>query len=108
MIRTVFAAACAALVVLGVGMAVAQQDVIKERKGLMKANGDMAKLGAAMMKGEAPFDMDDFKARFVKFGNDAKAADTSVTDLDSFKAALSNIGKTDCGACHELYRAKHS
>ncbi len=108
----------------------AQQDPIAARKALMKANGDQAKIGAAMAKGEAPFDlgrgaedfrdvrgcggedagavpgqlrrpaaipradpkiwenMADFKAKFVKFGEDAKAAGAKVTDLDSFKAAL--------------------
>jgi cytochrome c556 len=50
----------------------------------------------------------DIKARFTKFGNDAKAADASVKDLDSFKAALGDIGKSDCGACHQLYRLKKS
>jgi cytochrome c556 len=50
----------------------------------------------------------DIKARFTKFGNDAKAADASVKDLDSFKAALGDIGKNDCGACHQLYRLKKS
>lgn len=144
MIRTVFAVAA---VVLGVSVAVAQQDVIKDRKAIMKANGDQAKIAAAMVKGEQPFDiaaahkvfatfqdaatkmpalfpdnsktgedtaalpkiwedMADFKARFGKFGDDAKAANASVTDLDSFKAAMGNIGKNDCGGCHQLYRAK--
>jgi cytochrome c556 len=147
MIRTVFAIAT---IVLGVSVAVAQQDAIKERKQLMKGNADQAKIGAAMVKGEEPFDvakaqkifatfedtaakapplfaansvdqptaddpysaspkiwedMDDFKARFTKFGNDAKAA-ASVKDLDSFKAAFGNIGKNDCGGCHEKYRLK--
>ena len=115
----------------------------------MKANGDQAKVGAAMMKGEAPFDldkaraifaafgeaaakepslfpdnsktggetaadpkiwenMDDFKARFAKLGTDAKDAAAKVTDLDSFKAAFGNIGKNDCGGCHEKYRIKKS
>jgi cytochrome c556 len=50
----------------------------------------------------------DIKARFTKFGNDAQAADASVKDLDSFKAALGDIGKNDCGACHQLYRLKKS
>jgi cytochrome c556 len=53
-------------------------------------------------------DMADFKARFQKFGEDAKAAEASVTDLDSFKAAIGNIGKNDCGACHQTYRLKKS
>ena len=146
MIRILFAVAVFAL---GVGVAAAQQDPIAARKALMKANGDQAKIGAAMMKGEAPFDldkaqkifatfqdaaakapslfpdnsktggetaadpkiwedMDDFKARFDKFGADAKDAAAKVTDLDSFKAAFGNIGKNDCGGCHENYRIKKS
>jgi cytochrome c556 len=49
--------------------------------------------------------MDDFKARFVKFGKDAKAAEASVKDLDSFKVAMGGLGK-ECGGCHENYRIK--
>jgi cytochrome c556 len=146
MIRAFLAVAAIAL---GVGVALAQQDPIAARRALMKANGDEAKMGAAMAKGEAPFDlakarkmfatfqdasakaralfpdnsktggdtaakpeiweaMDDFKARLVKLGADAKAAAESVTDLDSFKAAFGNIGKNDCGGCHEKYRVKKS
>jgi cytochrome c556 len=52
-------------------------------------------------------DMADFKAKFVKFGEDAKAADASVKDLDTLKAAFPTIGK-NCGGCHELYRIKKS
>jgi cytochrome c556 len=146
MIRAVFAFA---VIALGLGVAVAQQDPIAARKALMKTNGDEAKIGAAMLKGEAPFElekaqkifaswqdaaakmpalfpdnskvggetaadpkiwenMDDFKARFAKFGVDAKDAAAKVTDLDSFKAAFGNIGKNDCGGCHEKYRVKKS
>ncbi len=146
MFRTVFAvaviAACA-------GVAIAQQDPIAARRALMKANGDQAKVGAAMMKGEAPFDldkaraiftafeeaatkvpslfpdnsktggetaadpkiwenMDDFKARLAKLGADAKDAVAKVADLDGFKAAFGNIGKNECGGCHEKYRTKKS
>jgi len=149
MIRSMFAVVSIAAVALGVSVAVAQQDVIKERKDIMKGNGDQAKIGAAMAKGEQPFDlaaaqkifatyvdaaakmpnlfpdnsktgedtaalpkvwedMADFKARFVKFGDDAKAAQGSVKDLDTFKAAFGDIGKNDCGGCHQLYRAKKS
>ena len=50
--------------------------------------------------------MADFKARFVKFGEDAKAATASIKDVDSLKAAMGNIGKNDCGACHQDYRRK--
>jgi len=152
MIRTVLAIVT---IVLGFSVAIAQEDPIKARKALMKANGDEAKIAGAMAKGEAPFDMAaahkifatfedaaakmpnlypdsskseadspaaddfspkpavwenmaDFKARFAKFGDDAKAADASVKDLDSFKAAIGNIGKNDCGGCHEQYRMKKS
>jgi cytochrome c556 len=146
MIRTVFAIAAIAL---GVGAAVAQQDPIVARKALMKANGDQAKIGVAMIKGESPFDidkvhkifatledaaakmpalfpdnskeggetaadpkiwenLDDLKARFAKLGMDAKDAAAKVTDLDGFKAAFGNIGKNDCGGCHEKYRIKKS
>lgn len=51
--------------------------------------------------------MADFKAKFVKFGADAKAAEASVKDLDSLKAAFGNVGK-NCGGCHETYRIKKS
>jgi cytochrome c556 len=52
-------------------------------------------------------DMADFKARFVKLGTDAKAADTRVKDLDSLKAVFPDFAK-NCGGCHELYRIKKS
>ena len=151
MIRSVFTLASVAAVALGVGVAVAQQDVIKERKDIMKANGDQAKIATAMAKGERPFDlaaakkvfatfadaaekmpklfpasskneagspsadkftptekvwedMADFKARFEKFGENARKAEASVKDLEDFKAAIGNIGKNDCGGCHHDYR----
>jgi len=31
-----------------------------------------------------------------------------VKDLDSFKAAIADIGKNDCGSCHQTYRLKKS
>ena len=155
MIRNVLAVAAAAAVTFAVCAAVAQEDPIKARKALMKANGAQAKIASDMIKGDKPFDMAaahkifatfqdaatkmptlfpdstkseanssdaddfspkpavwenmaDFKARFAKLDSDAKAAEASVKDLDSFKAAMGNIGKNDCGGCHELYRAKKS
>ncbi len=125
---------------------VAQQNPIEQRKALMKDNSKHAKMGAAMVKGEAPFNlatakeifatyvkaaeempdlfppdsktghettaapaiwekMDEFKALFVKFGNDAKAAEGSVTDLDSFKTSFAAMGK-QCGGCHQDFRVK--
>lgn len=145
-LRAVLSAAVVAAVAFGATAVVAQQDPIAARKALMKENGKNAKLGAAMMKGEKPFDlaaakqifvtfeesaqkmpglyppdsktggkttaapkiweeMDEFKARFTKFGADAKKASASVTDLDSFKTAFSAMGK-QCGGCHREFRVK--
>jgi cytochrome c556 len=47
----------------------------------------------------------DFEAKLAKLSADAKAKDTGVKDLDSFKAAMADIGK-DCGGCHNTYRKK--
>ena len=144
MIHTVLAVAA-----LGLGLSVAvAQDPIAARRDIMKKNGDQAKLGAYMVKGEAPFDlakakaiftsyedaaakmpglfpdnsktggettaapaiwtgMDDFKAKFVKFGADAKAAGEKTKDLDSFKTEFQAVAK-NCGGCHETYRIKKS
>jgi cytochrome c556 len=52
-------------------------------------------------------DKADFNTRLAKLAADAKAATGTVTDLDTFKAAMGNIGK-QCGGCHELYRVKKS
>jgi cytochrome c556 len=148
MIRTLLAIAIG----LGVTAAIAQEDPIKARKALMKANGQQAKILGDMAKGDKPFDlaaaqkafatfqdaaakmpglypdnskggdpadefnaspkvwdnMADFKVRFGKLGDDAKAASASVKDVDSLKAAMGNIGKNDCGGCHQEYRLKKS
>lgn len=66
-----------------------------------KTGGDTAALPAIWTG------MDDFKAKFAKFGADAKAAQGSVKDLDSFKASFGAVTK-NCGGCHETYRAKKS
>ena len=47
----------------------------------------------------------DFDAKMAKFGADAKAAGAKVTDLDSMKAAFSDVSK-NCGGCHNDYRVK--
>ena len=66
-----------------------------------KTGGDTAAL-PAIWTNKADFD-----ARFKKFGDDAKAAQGSVKDLDSFKGAFGGLTK-NCGGCHETYRAKKS
>jgi cytochrome c556 len=52
-------------------------------------------------------DLAGFKAGFAKMSTEAKAAQGSVKDLDSFKAAFGGLTK-NCGGCHETYRVKKS
>jgi len=66
-----------------------------------KTGGDTASL-PAIWESKADFD-----AKLVKFSADAKAAEGKVTDLDSFKAQMGEIGKS-CGGCHNNYRKKQS
>lgn len=141
-------ALAAAVVAAAATTVVAQSDPIAARKAVMKATGQQTAIGAKMVKGEEPFDLNkaktifatyqdaaakmpglfpdnsktggettaapkiwesnaDFKARFAKFAEEAKAAEASVKDLDSFKAAFGNVTK-NCGGCHEVYRIKKS
>ena len=143
--RTVLAVAAIAI---GITAVAAQSDPIATRKAVMKENGAQTKAGAAMAKGEAPYDQAkaqaifanyidvaakmptlfpensktgggtealpaiwtnkaDFDAKFAKFGADAKQAQASVKDLDTFKASFTAVTK-NCGGCHETYRAKKS
>ena len=114
MIRAFFAVAAIAL---GVSVALAQQDPIAARRALMKANGDEAKAGAAMAKGEAPFDLAKARKMFSTFEDAAAKApslfpDTSKTggdtaakaeiweNIDDFKARLVKLG-TDSKAALE-------
>src|SRR5947208_2700512 len=74
--------------------AVAAQDPIAARKALMKSTGQQAGSGAAMVKGEAPFDLAKAKAVFVAFQDTAAKApalfpDTSKTGGET--AALPKI-----------------
>jgi cytochrome c556 len=48
--------------VLAAGVAAAAEDPIKERKQLMKENGDAAKLVTTMLKGEKPYDAKEAEA----------------------------------------------
>jgi cytochrome c556 len=49
----------------------------------------------------------DFNAKLAKMAADAKAAEATVTDLDSFKAQYTEVQK-NCGGCHQTYRQKKS
>jgi cytochrome c556 len=47
----------------------------------------------------------DFDARATKLEQDAKAAQTGITDQASLQAAVQRVGQ-NCGGCHETYRRK--
>jgi cytochrome c556 len=49
----------------------------------------------------------DFDAKLAKFSADAKAAEAKVTNLDSFKAQMGEVGK-NCGGCHQTYCKRQS
>jgi Cytochrome C' len=74
MIRAALAIASAAAIGLGAHIAAAQQDPIAARKALMKDNADQAKIGTAMTKGEAPFDLAKVQKIFATFEDTAAKA----------------------------------
>jgi cytochrome c556 len=66
-----------------------------------KTGGDTAAL-PAIWENKADFD-----AKLTKFAADAKAASPKVTDLDTFKAQMTEVRK-NCGGCHQPYRKRAS
>lgn len=49
----------------------------------------------------------DFDARAAKLAQDAKAAQSAITDQASLQAAVQRVGQ-NCGGCHQTYRKKQS
>ncbi|PVE22373.1 cytochrome C prime [Microvirga sp. KLBC 81] len=49
----------------------------------------------------------DFDARATKLEQDAKAAQTAITDQTSLQGAIQRVGQ-NCGGCHETYRKKET
>lgn len=47
----------------------------------------------------------DFNAKLAKFATEAKAAAAATTNLDTFKAQITEVRK-NCGGCHQTYRKK--
>lgn len=109
-----FASALAIVVVAAVGFTattvIAQQNPIEQRKAVMKDNGKHAKMGAAMVKGEAPFDLAAAKEIFAtyvkaaeqmpdlfppdsKTGHETTAAPAIWEKMDEFKALFVKLGK---------------
>jgi cytochrome c556 len=72
---------------VGLGVALADGDPIKQRRELMKANGDATKAVVGMMKG-APFDLAAVKAALKSYAN-AAAKEPSLFP-DSSKTGDSN------------------
>jgi cytochrome c556 len=77
MIRTL---SVIAAIGLAVTIATAEQNPIAARKQLMKDNGDQAKIGAAMAKGEAPFDLAKAHKIFATFEDTAAKASALFQD----------------------------
>jgi cytochrome c556 len=77
MVRVMLAVAGLVLVAT---VAAAQSDPIAARKALMKANGEKAKIGAAIAKGEAPFDAAKVQAIFATFLETAEKAPALFPD----------------------------
>lgn len=106
MIQALFAIVA---VVVGASVVVAQQNPIETRQNLMKGNSAQARIGAAMVKGEAPFDLAKAKTIFqtyqetaAKFGDlfppdsktggETSAAPKIWEDMAGFKKALAEFG----------------
>ncbi|MCZ7658466.1 MAG: cytochrome c [Xanthobacteraceae bacterium] len=104
--RTLLAAAA---VVIGITAVAAQSDPIAQRKEIMKGVGAQTKTGAAMAKGEAPFDQakatqifttyEDAAAKMPnlfpansKSGGETTAAAKIWEDMDGFKKGFTEFG----------------
>lgn len=105
-----FSTALLVAVVSTASTALAEQDPIAERQALMKETGKQTKLGAAMAKGEQPFDLAAAKAIFTNYeqnaakmpqlfppgstkGHDTTAAPKIWQQMDDFKARFATFGE---------------
>jgi cytochrome c556 len=66
-----------------------------------KTGGDTAALPAIWEKKA------DFEAKLAKFAAESKAAEAATTNLDTFKAQITEVRK-NCGGCHRDYRKRTS
>jgi cytochrome c556 len=104
MIRLVLAGVAASVVL---SAAMAQTDVISERKNLMKANGAATRVGSQMAKGEVPFDLAKAREIFATyqtagqrfptlFPEQSKTGDTAAApkiweDMPGFRATAAKL-----------------
>jgi cytochrome c556 len=96
------------LLMLGATAVLAQNDPIASRRALERSNDEKGKIGAAMIKGDLPFDLDRAKTVFATFldvatkapnmfpenskiGSDTTAAPKIWDDADAFKAAYARF-----------------
>ena len=49
----------------------------------------------------------DFETKLAKLASDAKAAAAATTNVDTFKAQITEVRK-DCGGCHQTYRKRQT
>lgn len=113
MIRTVLTVVS---VVVGISAVSAQSDPISTRKSIMKGVGDQTKAGAAMAKGEAPFDLTKAQSIFAtyadaaakmpslfpansKTGGETTAAPKVWEDMNGFNAGFAKMA-ADAKAAH--------
>jgi len=104
MIRSILVGAALAAVA---SAAIAQTDVIAERKGIMRGNGAATRTGTQMIRGEVPFDLAKAKEVFTGiaagmdrfpnlFPENSKTGDTKASpriweDMPGFRAASAKI-----------------
>jgi cytochrome c556 len=96
MIRTLLAVAPITAIAIVVSAAMAQEDPIKARKDLMKANADQGKIGVAIVKGEKPFDLaavqkifatfEDAAAKMPALFPDSSKSEDKSPEADDFSA----------------------
>jgi cytochrome c556 len=77
MVRTIFVAGALAL---GAAAAVAQANVIEQRQNLMKEHGAMVRPASAMLRGQAPFNLEQVQTALRTFSRNAKVAPTLFPD----------------------------
>ena len=109
-LATVFSVAVLATIGLGATAVLAQENPIVARQELMKANGKETKVGAAMAKGEKPFDLAAAKKIFgtyeqsaqklpdlfppdSKTGHKTTVAPKIWEDMANFKARIKKLGE---------------